>query len=569
MDFSEENVQAAITAIQEGMSRREAEMEFGVPKTTLGRRLKGPSNKPGRPPVLTAEEETIIVDRIQIMCQWGFPLDGSDLRQLVKNYLDRKGVKVERFQDNLPGHEFVIHFKKRHPELTERFAGNIKRSRAKINPDTVNEFFDNLETELEGIPPDCIFNYDETNLSDDPGRKKCLMKRGTKYPERILNSSKSCTSLMFCGSATGQILPVYVVYKALNVYQGWIERGPPNARYSCSKSGWFDNDTFEDWFIKVFLPVAKTKETTALIGDNLSSHFSKDVLQLCRKYNVKFICLPPNSTDKTQPLDVAFFRPLKIKWRKILNAWKTSHPKESSVPKTVFPKLLKELTGELNKENLISGFKKCGIYPLDRHQVLKRLPNEDNQREANLQIDESLIDILKSASGKNDAAPKRGKKHSFAPGKDISVSAENKDTQSKSEEQESESEMDTESEDESEMDTESEDVLQDTDDKENQNPKQSSKVPVKGSLKVSDWVVVKYNIACSSKSNSSIQHFVGQIVEVVSDAVFMITFVRPQYSQRCTQYKWPSRDDVDCCDFIDIVEVLPHPKMTRRGGVTF
>ena len=107
------------------------------------------------------------------------------------------------------------------------------------------------------------------------------MKWGTKYRERIPNNSKSCTSLMFCGSGTGQILPIYVIYKALNIYQSWIERRPPNARYD-----WFDNDTFEDWFIKVFLPVAKTKEITALISINLSSHFSEYVLWLCRKYNL-------------------------------------------------------------------------------------------------------------------------------------------------------------------------------------------------------------------------------------------------------------------------------------------
>ena len=71
MDFSEENVQAAITAIQEVMSRIEAKKVFGVPKTTLGRRLKGPSNKPGRPPVLTVEDEKVISDRIQVMCSWG------------------------------------------------------------------------------------------------------------------------------------------------------------------------------------------------------------------------------------------------------------------------------------------------------------------------------------------------------------------------------------------------------------------------------------------------------------------------------------------------------------------
>ena len=49
-------------------------------------------------------------------------------------------------------------------------------------------------------------------------------------------------------------------------------------REDLQMSSWFDNDTFEDWFIKGFPTVAKTKEVTALIGDNLSSYFSVDVL---------------------------------------------------------------------------------------------------------------------------------------------------------------------------------------------------------------------------------------------------------------------------------------------------
>ena len=56
-----------------------------------------PSNKPGRPPVLTFEEEKVIVECIQLMCSWGFLLDGSDLRHPVKNYLDRKEARVEHF----------------------------------------------------------------------------------------------------------------------------------------------------------------------------------------------------------------------------------------------------------------------------------------------------------------------------------------------------------------------------------------------------------------------------------------------------------------------------------------
>ena len=55
--------------------------------------------------------------------------------------------------------------------------------------------------------PELIYNYGETNLSDNLGKKKYLMKRGTKYPEWVMNNSKACTSLMFFGSASGELLP--------------------------------------------------------------------------------------------------------------------------------------------------------------------------------------------------------------------------------------------------------------------------------------------------------------------------------------------------------------------------
>ena len=133
-----------------------------------------------------------------------------------------------------------------------------------------------------------------------------------------------------------------------------------------------------------------------------------------------------------------------------------NHPKESSVPKTVFPRLLKGLTDDLNNENLVSGFKKCGIYPLDRNQVLNCLPCENDAGEANLLVDDSLIDLLKSASGKKDAATKRGKKISFASGKDIPVST--KDAESEEDHSEvDESDMDTD--DGSQSDVGSQDSL--------------------------------------------------------------------------------------------------------------
>jgi len=47
---------------------------------------------------------------------------------------------------------------------------NIKRTRAAVSPQIIRDFFTRVEPNLQGVPPSHIFNYDETNLRDDPGK---------------------------------------------------------------------------------------------------------------------------------------------------------------------------------------------------------------------------------------------------------------------------------------------------------------------------------------------------------------------------------------------------------------
>ena len=46
---------------------------------------------------------------------------------------------------------------------------------------------------------------------------------------------------------------------------------------------------------------------------------------------MEFVCLPPNSTDKLQPLDVSVFGPLKSAWREVLTDYKKKHPKNVNI----------------------------------------------------------------------------------------------------------------------------------------------------------------------------------------------------------------------------------------------
>lgn len=301
-DFDEHDMEQAVRAVvHANLSIRTAARQWKVTKSTLQRRCRNKqTGKYGRPTVLKKEEETELIGGLTTAAEWGFPLTHFDIRCIVKRYFDNKGVTEPRFKNNFPGPDWLTGFLKRHRnELTVRLCENIKSSRAEVDETVLKEYFRNLAVSLDGVAPHLIVNYDETNLTDDPGKQRVVVRRGCKRPERVLDSSKSSTSVMFAGSAAGQLLPCYVVYKAEHLYDTWRQGGPRGTRYNRSKSGWFDGVIFEDWFNSIALKYFQKYEKDApkvLIGDNLGSHLSIKVINLCKENNIRFVLLPPNST---------------------------------------------------------------------------------------------------------------------------------------------------------------------------------------------------------------------------------------------------------------------------------
>ena len=172
--------------------------------------------------------------------------------------------------------------------------------------------------------------------------------------------------------------------------------------------------------------------TKVLIGDNLSSHFSEKVLKLALENDILFVCLIANSTHLLQPLDVAFYGPLKRHWRKILDQWKTSCSKKAqTITKDKFPLLLKTLytyiysSDQEVSSNLVAGFKKCGIYPLNVSVVLNRLPDADKSIETvKSKVSQAVVNVLKRlrrVDGEEKEKPKRKKIITVDPGKSISL----------------------------------------------------------------------------------------------------------------------------------------------------
>lgn len=125
---------------------------------------------------------------------------------------------------------------------------------------------------------------------------------------------------------------------------------------------------------------------------------------MCEEHDIMFICLPANSTHLTQPLDVALFGPLKKKWKEILLDYKRKNPEISAVRKPKFPSMLNKLMKEMKTtihSNIKSGFKTCGIVPVDSEVVKAKLQYTQVQETIE---NEDMISFLRQQRGL-DAQP--------------------------------------------------------------------------------------------------------------------------------------------------------------------
>lgn len=586
-NYPEAVLNEAVEAVRsKKMSLRKAASSFNykIPLGTLSYKVKEKHKaKPGRPTALTDIEEKEIARHIVAVAEWGFPFSMMDLRVFVRTYLSACGKKIPQFKTNLPSIEWANNFLVRQSDiLTCRVAQNIKRSRASVTKEAFVSYFKHLEKTLidengEPVPPERIFNYDETNLSDDPGTKKCIFQKGVKYPERIKDFSKSAISIMFCGSAVGKMIPAYVVYKSTQLWSTWQEGGPDKTRYGHSKSGWFDAASFADWFEYTFVPhVRDLPGRKVLIGDNLSTHFSERVLKLAKERNISLTCLVPNSTHLSQPLDVAFYGPLKKYWRGILDAWKGQGGKRSCLlTKEAFPKLLKKLYEKLYPDepevssNLVAGFRKCGIFPLCPDQVVSRLPDVSQAAgDVSANVSTSVIDVLRSMREGEPSKPGRRRKVNVPPGGSISVenllgpprpkrACVGEGPTSK-----------PSSIDEKDLcDDDSDDDLPGaflSSSEDDEFPCCSTPVPAAdvnfSCIEESDFIVVKYALKRSTV------HYVGK-VSAVDEGDFEVLFMK---RAKGDIFVFPDdKAETDIVDRGSVVAKLPKPQSLRRGRFSF
>ena len=320
--WNEEDMIAAIEAVKvEKITVYEASKRFKIPRETLRSRVIGKvilKARTGRPTTLTENEEAEIVETCQIFAEWGFGLRKEDVKGVVADFC-RKLKRTNPFKQGVPGDDWWGGFMRRHPALVRRKPQALQMVRAQCSRvEIVNHWFiECLKPALDFLKlhnhPERIFNVDEVGFPLSGRPTSVLVKKGMKSPQSLIpGSGRDNITVQVCCSASGDLLPPYVIYTGQRLQYNCTMGGPIGTRFSCSANGWMTASNFIDWPKTIFIPsLTPQHQPVLLILDGHTSHVSYEVRMLARDNNVHLLKLPPHLTHLLQPLDLAVFKSMK------------------------------------------------------------------------------------------------------------------------------------------------------------------------------------------------------------------------------------------------------------------
>lgn len=125
----------------------------------------------------------------------------------------------------------------------------------------------------------------------------------------------------------GTFVPPLIIFPRKRMKNELMDRATPGSIFDCQKSGWIQMDMFTKWF-KHFVSITKPSQddpVLLLLDGHYSHSRNLDVIVHARENHVVIVCLPPHSSHKLQPLDVAFMHPLKMRYGQEIRTWLANH----------------------------------------------------------------------------------------------------------------------------------------------------------------------------------------------------------------------------------------------------
>ena len=150
------------------------------------------------------------------------------------------------------------------------------------------------------------------------------------------------------------------------------------AMCATSESSNINGKIFFHWFQKFvqFLPALRPQ---LLLLDGHFAHIHQDTVEFAMANDIVLYVLPPHTSHFLQPLDVGVYGPFKSLYEKALHQYPLHNNgvvpmKDNLVAITKIPFL-----EAFSDKNILSGFKKTGIFPLCHKAMMESIVGEGPQ----------------------------------------------------------------------------------------------------------------------------------------------------------------------------------------------
>jgi hypothetical protein len=189
---------------------------------------------------------------------------------------------------------------------------------------------------MEDIPSSLIINWDQTGICFVPGASWTMARRGSRRIEIAGLGDKRQITAVFAGTLDGHFLPPQLIYTGKT--PACHPKGvlfPSDWHITQTDNHWANENTVNEYVEKIIIPyVDKTRgahkdQHALVIFDVFRGQTCQSTMDLLMANKIHFVHVPPNCTDRLQPLDLSVNKSCKdfikgkfVEWysERVLNA---------------------------------------------------------------------------------------------------------------------------------------------------------------------------------------------------------------------------------------------------------
>ena len=182
---------------------------------------------------------------------------------------------------------------------------------------------------MDDVPPELVLNWDQTGIHLVPASMWTMDKEGSKRVEISGANDKRQITAVFCGSLTGDFLPLQLIYKGKTPRCHPRFQFPKDWHVTHSPKHWSTEETMIQYINEVIVPYVESQrgaledpnQAALVIIDNFKGQVTAAINELLEAHSIHVCLLPPNTTDLLQPMDIAVNKPAKDFLKRKFEHW--------------------------------------------------------------------------------------------------------------------------------------------------------------------------------------------------------------------------------------------------------